>query len=161
MSAGLIRDANAGDAAAVADLWTTAYVGEGEGGRTDPYAEADFLATARHGRIFVSEQSGTVVGVVALSAPGAPERAIARADEAELSRLVVAAPARGLGIGRDLVVRCEGLARGAGWSAIALWSRPYQRAAHRLYESLGYRRLPDRDETDGSGHARLVFRLDL
>ena len=44
---------------------------------------------------------------------------------------------------------------------MALWSRPYQQAAHRLYESLGYRRAPERDRIDDSGHARLVFRLAL
>jgi len=34
MSAGLIRDANERDARTIADLWTEAYVNEGEGGRT-------------------------------------------------------------------------------------------------------------------------------
>ena len=53
-----------------------------------------------------------------------------------------------------------GRARGFGAEAIALWSRPYQTAAHALYESLGYRRLPERDEDDREGR-RLVFRLDL
>ena len=48
-----------------------------------------------------------------------------------------------------------------GWQAIALWSRRYQTAAHRLYESLGYRRISERDSVDASGHERLVFRLEL
>lgn len=39
--------------------------------------------------------------------------------------------------------------------------RRYQEAAHRLYESAGYRRLPERDTVDESGHERLVFRLAL
>jgi ribosomal protein S18 acetylase RimI-like enzyme len=161
VSAGLIRRANEQDAPTVTDLWTTAYIVEGEGGRTVPYSEADFFETVRRGQVLVAERGEAVVGVVALAAPGAPEPAVARADEAELSRLVVSASARNLGIGRALVIHCEELARGGGWSAIALWSRPYQTAAHRLYESLGYRRVAERDETDGSGHERLVFRLDL
>jgi GNAT superfamily N-acetyltransferase len=78
-----------------------------------------------------------------------------------LSRLVVAASARRLGIGQILVGHCHEVARAAGWHAIALWSRRYQTAAHHLYESLGYRRVPHRDETDASGHERLVFRLPL
>jgi ribosomal protein S18 acetylase RimI-like enzyme len=156
-----IREASALDAAAIVDLWTAAYVDEGEGGRALPYSEADFIETARRGRVFVAERDGAVVGVVAISAPGAPDQAIAQAGEAELSRLVVAAPARQLGIGRALVGRCHELARARGWSAIVLWSRRYQTAAHRLYESLGYRRRPERDRVDESGHERLAFRLEL
>ena len=161
MSAGLIRDASEQDAPAVTALWTEAYVNEGEGGRTISYSEADFTETFRQGHMFVAEQEGTVIGVVALAAPGTPGHAIAQAEEAELSRLVVSASARHLGIGQALVERCHELARAAGWSAIALWSRRYQLAAHRLYESLGYERVPERDQTDESGHKRLVFRLRL
>jgi ribosomal protein S18 acetylase RimI-like enzyme len=161
VTAGLIRGAGAPDAEAIVDLWTAAYVSAGEGGRTAPYVEADFFETARHGEIFVTEQAGAVVGVVALAAPGAPGRAVAQADEAELSRLVVSAAARRLGVGRELVEHCHGIAEAAGSSAIALWSRRYQRAAHRLYESLGYERVPERNRTDESGHERLVFRLTL
>ncbi len=156
-----VREASEQDAAAIADLWTAAYVDEGEGGRTVPYSEADLLETAGRGRVFVAERDGAVVGVVALSPPGAPGQAVARAGEAELSRLVVSAPARQLGTGRALVGHCHELARASGWSAIALWSRAYQTAAHRLYESLGYRRLPERDRIDDSGHERLVFRLEI
>jgi len=158
---GPIREANEGDAGAVTKLWTAAYVSEGEGGRTAPYSQAEFHETARRSRVFVSERAGAVVGVVALAAPGTPGRAIAQAEEAELSRLVVSASARRLGIGRALVGHCHELARASEWSAIALWSRRYQVAAHRLYESLGYERVPERDETDESGHERLVFRLAL
>lgn len=161
MSAVELRDAVPGDAAAIVDLWTTAYVDEGEGGRTEPYAEADFFETAGRGRVLVAERDGAVVGVVALLAPGAPGRAVAEGGEAELCRLVVAAGVRRSGIGRTLTERCEQLAREAGREAIALWSRPYQRAAHRLYESLGWRRAPERDSVDASGHERLVFRLEL
>ena len=158
---GRIREANEGDAATVTDLWTAAYVSEGEGGRTAPYSEADFSEAFRRGRVFVAEQEGMVVGVVSLAAPGTPCLAIAQGNEAELSRLVVSASARRHGVGQALVGHCHELARTSGWSAIALWSRRYQTAAHRLYESLGYERLPERDETDESGHERLVFRLAL
>jgi ribosomal protein S18 acetylase RimI-like enzyme len=158
---GLIRDASEHDAPTIVDLWTEAYFTEGEGGRTTPYAEADFSETARDGRVLVAEQRGTVVGVVALFAPGTPDRAVAQAGEAELARLVVGASARRIGIGRALAQRCEELARAADWDAIALWSRRYQTAAHRLYASLGYRREPERDSVDETGFERLVFRLAL
>jgi RimJ/RimL family protein N-acetyltransferase/ribosomal protein S18 acetylase RimI-like enzyme len=155
-----IRRATARDAEAIAALWTEAYVVEG-GGRTDPYTASDFHETEGRGEVFVCEQAGEVVGVVALLAPGAPGGAVAADGEAELSRLAVASSARDAGVGRALVDRCERIGRSSGWNAIALWSRRYQEAAHRLYESAGYRRLPERDTVDESGHERLVFRLVL
>jgi ribosomal protein S18 acetylase RimI-like enzyme len=158
---GLLREADKRDASAIADLWTEAYFREGEGGRTTPYAEADFFETAQRSQVFAAEREGTVVGVVALAGPGAASPEVARSDEAELSRLVVSASARRLGVGQALVNHCHEIATAAGWTAIALWSRRYQTAAHRLYESLGYERVPERDRTDGSGHERLVFRLAL
>jgi predicted N-acetyltransferase YhbS len=137
----------------VIDLWTEAYVDEGDGGRTLPYSEDDFLEATRNGQVFVAEQDGAVSGVVALLAPGAPGRAVGRAGEAELARLVVGSGLRRRGIGRALAERCAELARVEGWPAIALWSRPY--------ESLGYERAPERDMVDETGFNRLVFRLSI
>lgn len=156
----MIRTAGASDADAVVGLWTEAYVMPG-GGRTEPYVPADFVETARNGELFVAELEGVVVGVVALLAPEAPGRAVSQAGEAELSRLAVARAARGLGVGHTLASHCEQRARAEGWQAIALWSRRYQTATHRLYESLGYERAPQRDTVDETGHERLVFRLAL
>jgi ribosomal protein S18 acetylase RimI-like enzyme len=66
-----------------------------------------------------------------------------------------------MGIGRALTRFCERRARVAGWEGIVLWSRPAQIEAHRLYESLGYLRVPERDSVDETGQSRLVFRLEL
>jgi ribosomal protein S18 acetylase RimI-like enzyme len=157
-----IRTAKAADAEAVAALWTEAYFTEGEGGRGAPYAPSDFQETAAAAAHFlVAELGSTVVGVVALLGPGAAAAAVAEDEEAELARLVVSAAARRQGIGRALAERCTELAHDRGWPAIALWSRPYQRAGHRLYEALGYRRQPRRDSVDEAGFERLVFLLEL
>lgn len=160
-AAAQIREATADDAEGVAALWTEAYVTFGVGGRTAPYARADFFESAEHGEIFVIEARKEIAGAIVLLAPGSPGRAVAEDDEAELARLAVAVPARGTGIGRALTVFCGKRARANGWPAIALWSRPAQVEAHRLYESLGYHRLPERDSIDDTGHGRLVFRLTL
>ncbi|HEX6753035.1 MAG TPA: GNAT family N-acetyltransferase [Solirubrobacterales bacterium] len=158
----MIREAAERDADAVVALWTEAYFTEGEGGRDAPYARSDFDATAAAAaHLLVAEHDGEVVGVVALLAPEEPSRSVAVAGEAELARLVVGSGARRRGIGRALAERCSALARAEGWPAIALWSRPYQPAGHRLYESLGYKRMHERDSVDETGHARLVFRLAL
>jgi ribosomal protein S18 acetylase RimI-like enzyme len=155
-----IRPATDADAAAVTALWTEAYSGRAPLGRDAPYEEAEFFAAAARGRPFVAERSGDLVGIVVLCPPGAPGRAVAAVGEAELSRLAVSAAARRRGIGRALAEHCAGQARDCGAAAVALWSRPYQVEAHRLYASLGYRRRPERDSRDREGE-RLVFALDL
>jgi ribosomal protein S18 acetylase RimI-like enzyme len=156
-----IRAAEEGDAAAVIALWTEAYADAGPEGRREPYALQEYFAVAAGAAVTVVEdEGGEVVGVVALFAPGAAGSSVAGPGEAELARLAVAESARRRGIGGRLVERCAAEARALGVEAIALWSRPYQTDAHRLYEALGYRRMPERDGEDRDGR-RWVFRLDL
>ncbi|HEX7244333.1 MAG TPA: GNAT family N-acetyltransferase [Solirubrobacterales bacterium] len=154
-----IRAATADDVDAIVGLWTEAYFTEGEGGRDTPYERSEFEVTASAAHVLVAERGGEVVGVVALLAPAEPSCTVACEGEAELARLVVGSGARRQGIGRALAERCAELARAEGWPAIVLWSRPYQTAGHRLYESLGYARVPERDSVDETGFGRLVFRL--
>jgi ribosomal protein S18 acetylase RimI-like enzyme len=153
-----IRAAEAGDAAAAAALWTDAYSGSGKGeGRVEPYAESDFHAVVVAGATMVAvDDGGALLGIVALRPVGSPQLRIARDGEAELSNLAVSLWARGDGVGRALVERCLALAGLTGAERIALWSRPYQVEGHRLYESLGFRRTPVRDDNDELGR-RLVF----
>lgn len=155
-----IRPGRDGDAAAVAALWTEGYSGRGGAeGRQATYTESDYADSAHQGQLFVAERDGEVVGVIVFFPPGAATWEVGP-DEAGLSRLVVSERAQGRGVGRALVELCTARARDAGAEAIVLWSRPFQRDAHRLYESLGYRRAPQRDsrETDGG---RWVFTLSL
>jgi len=156
-----IREAREDEGRAIADLWTEAYVTLGVGGRAEPYSVADFSASARHGEVLVAEGGDGIAGVVVLYDPESPARVVAADGEAELSRLAVATAERGRGIGRALVSRCELRARSAGWPAIVLWSRAGQVEAHRLYGSMGYRRVAERDSVDGTGLERLAFRLEL
>jgi ribosomal protein S18 acetylase RimI-like enzyme len=156
-----IRDADEDDADAIVALWTEAYAAVDPGGRQEPYALQEYFAVAASAALTVAvEDAGKVVGVAALYPPGAPGRSVAGIGEAELARLAVTGRARRRGIARALVEGCDERARELGAEAVALWSRPYQTAAHRLYESLGYRRVPERDEDDRDGR-RWVFRLDL
>jgi ribosomal protein S18 acetylase RimI-like enzyme len=156
-----LREADEGDAAAVADLWTVAYADPGPEGRQEPYALQEYFAVAASARVTVAvDGADEVVAVGALFAPGAPGRAVARAGEAEFARLAVAAAARRRGIGRKLVLTATAQARQFGAESVVLWSRPCQTDAHALYESLGWRRVPERDEDDRDGR-RLVFVLDL
>ena len=156
-----LREADEGDAAAVAALWTEAYADAGPEGRREPYALQEYFAVAAAAEVSVAvDGAGEVIAVLALFPPGAPGRSVAEGGEAELARLAVAAAARRQGIGRTLVRGAIEGARDLGAERIVLWSRPYQTAAHALYESLGWRRVPERDGVDRDGR-RLVFALDL
>ena len=156
-----IREADEGDAAAVAALWTEAYADAGPEGRQEPYALQEYFAVAASAHVTVAvDEAGEVVAVAALFPPGAPGRSVAGPGEAELARLAVAERARGQGVGGALVRGATERARGLGAERVALWSRPYQTAAHALYGSLGWRRVPERDEDDRDGR-RWVFVLDL
>lgn len=156
-----IREADEGDAVAVTALWTEAYADAGPEGRREPYALQEYFAVAASAHVTVAvDEGGEVVAVAAVFPPGAPGRSVAGPGEAELARLAVAERARGKGIGRALVLGATERARGLGAERVALWSRPYQTAAHALYESLGWRRVPERDEDDREGR-RWVFVLGL
>lgn len=153
-----MRIGRADDAAAVTALWTEGYTLQGPEGRRLPYAEQEYLDSFERGRVLVAEEGAEIIGVVVFLAPGAADWT--EAGEAALTRLVVSKKARGQGIGRALAERCGAEARAGQAPAIALWSRPYQVGAHRLYESLGYRHVPARDSSDADGR-RWTFVLNL
>ena len=155
-----IRAAVDGDAGAVTALWTEAYANAGPEGRKEAYSLQEFFAVAADAELSVVEEDGAIVAVVAVFAPGAAGRSVAGPGEAEVARLAVTERARRRGIGRRLAAGCTARARELGAEAIALWSRPHQVEAHRLYESLGYRRAAERDGEDRDGR-RSVFVLDL
>jgi ribosomal protein S18 acetylase RimI-like enzyme len=156
-----IRDADEDDADAIVALWTEAYAKAGPEGRQEAYALQEYFAVAATGAVTVAlDDAGEVLAVAALFPPGTPGRSVAGPGEAEFARLAVTGRARRQGIARALVEGSGDRARELGAEAVALWSRPYQTAAHALYESLGYRRVPERDQDDRDGR-RWIFRLDL
>ncbi|MBK9176021.1 MAG: GNAT family N-acetyltransferase [Flavobacteriales bacterium] len=111
--------------------------------------------------LLARDAEGVVVGAVLHLHPSGPLAQVARDGEAEFRVLAVAPEARGHGIGEALVTACVQRAQATGAKAVALWSQPTMPAAHRLYERLGFVRVPDRDEDDPRGFRRLVFRKAL
>ena len=71
---------------------------------------------------------------------------------ATLRALAVDPAVRGAGIGQRLVGWCIGQARRHGAPAIYLHSAIFQATAHRLYERLGFRRMPEHDLDATTGY---------
>ncbi|MEX2252936.1 MAG: GNAT family N-acetyltransferase [Thermoleophilaceae bacterium] len=159
-AAGLsLRQAAPGDATAIAALWTEAYVGVPGGGRDHPYGDDDVRESSRAGEVIVAERGAELVGVVVLMGSDADLARVARDEELEVARLAVRKRTRRAGVARRLMKRCHEQSDRAG-QATVLWTRPVQRAAQRLYESLGYERRPGRDFGDDFS-ACLVYRRAL
>ncbi len=132
----VIRPYAAGDAAAFHFLnsqWiTTLFQMEAsdESALSDP--EGTILAPG--GEIFVAEQSGGVIGCVAL---------VPLADGSyELAKMAVAPEAQGRGVGRRLMAAAIEWARKRGVKRLFLGSNTRLTPALRLYESAGFQHLP-------------------
>lgn len=84
-----------------------------------------------------------------------------RPGEAGLRMLAVAPSAQGRGVGRALVEACVERARQDGKERLFLHSGEWMRAAHRLYESLGFRRVPERDWAPAPDIPLMAYALEL
>jgi len=76
------------------------------------------------------------------------------ARAAKLRLLIVEPAARGLGLGRRLVMACVNFARAAGYRKLVLWTQSELTAARAIYEKLGFRKV--RSEPHRSFGKRLV-----
>jgi len=83
------------------------------------------------GRLFLAQHAGTPVGCIALQRISA--------SRAEMKRLYVPPTARGLGVGRTLVMKLLDEARAIGYSEVVLDTLPNMIEAQRLYQQLGFR----------------------
>ena len=89
---------------------------------------------ASGGRIFMVEGDGEAIGCCAL---------IPMADGGfEVAKMCVSPDARGLGLGRALMQRCEDVARAGGASRLYLETSSTLVPAGRLYRSFGFVDLP-------------------
>lgn len=125
-----LREADEGDAVAVAALWTEAYADAGPEGRPGPYALQEYFTVAASARVTVgADPAGELLAVAALFPPGAPGRSVAGPGEAEFAASR-SPPTPGGRIGRSLVRKAVAEARALGAERVVLWSRPYQTDAH-------------------------------
>jgi ribosomal protein S18 acetylase RimI-like enzyme len=102
-----------------------------------------------------------VVGTVTFVEPTSALREIARDGEAEIRSLAVAPAATGEGIGESLTRHTIARARQQGFESMVLSSSTTMHAAHRLYERLGFTRLPERDWSPVPGVQLVAYVLPL
>jgi ribosomal protein S18 acetylase RimI-like enzyme len=145
-SALTVEAAGPADFARIAELTVGVYTGEHLAGSGYVPQLADVAGRADRAELLVARDgSGTVVGSVALVLAGDFGEVTESEDEAAFRMLVVDRTARGRGIGEALVRGCLDRARAAGKRRMVLSTDPRMTAAHRLYERLGFTRLPERD----------------
>lgn len=112
--------------------------------------------------VAVDSESGSLLGTVATARPGATISHLAGAGEMDFRLLGVDPAARGRGVGEALTRHVIALAAERGLRRVVMNSGPQMLAAHRLYERLGFRRLPARETVVVESGVRLyAFGLDL
>ena len=158
-----IRRARPDELDAVGRLTVEAYVGAGVIPADAPYLQ--FLGDAghrdAHAELWVAVDERGVVGTVTFVEPGSALSEIGREGEAEIRSLAVDPAATGEGIGEELTRHTLELARTRGLHRMVLSSAVTMHAAHRLYERLGFTRLPERDWSPVPGVQLVAYMLPL
>jgi ribosomal protein S18 acetylase RimI-like enzyme len=159
----LIRPARADELPQVGELTVQAYVADGLLPPDHWYLDElrDAASRATDAELVVAADGEQLLGTVTFCLPGTPWAEIARPGEAEFRMLAVSPDARSRGAGRLLAQWCVDRAREQGTRAIALSTQPEMATAHRLYESMGFTRAPDRDWRPHPEVLLLAYVLDL
>jgi ribosomal protein S18 acetylase RimI-like enzyme len=124
-------------------------------------ADAVQGATADGGDADRGDGAGRIAGTIMLVTWPRAGELVGGPDEAEIRALAVAPGVQQGGVGTGLLVTALNWAELAGARRVVLSTLPAMRAAHRLYERNGFRRLPDRDWSPAPGVQLLAYALEL
>jgi ribosomal protein S18 acetylase RimI-like enzyme len=161
-----VREVRGAELEAVGDLVVAAYVADGFVAPTSSYVARlrDTATRASEAVVLVAVDDGAVLGSVTWCPDGSSWREVAGPDEGEFRMLAVSPGARGRGVGEALVLACLDRARAEGRMGVAISSMPEMVGARRLYERLGFTRVPDLDWRPPTDHDDVlleVLRLPL
>jgi len=135
----------------IGELTALAYLADGLVDRAHPYVPQlrDAHARAKEAILLMmadgDSAQGAAVGTLTVVPPGTRFAEVATEGEFELRMLAVSPLARGKGVGHTLTRAGMDLAVEMGARRILLSTMESMHAAHRLYEKLGFTRLPERD----------------
>jgi ribosomal protein S18 acetylase RimI-like enzyme len=157
-----VQPARPEDYERIAQLTVDVYVGGGLASAGYAAELADVAGRAERSQLLVvREESGRIVGSVALVLEGDFGEVTESEEDAGVRMLVVDPAVQGRGIGTLLMTECMDRARAAGKRRMVLSTGSLMTAAHRLYERLGFSRLPGRDWTPVPGIHLRVYALAL
>jgi len=154
-----IRFAASAEFPAVAELCVAAYAPFVAGDHHYLAVLRDVARRASEAELLVAADpdDGRVLGTVTFVPDGGPLGEIAAPSEAEFRMLAVDPAARGRGVGTALLRRVLDDSRDRGNAGVVCSSLPEMRAAHRIYERLGFGRVPERDWSPVPGVELLAF----
>lgn len=157
-----IRLATTAELPRVGDLCVAAYAPFAQPGEAGYVAVLrDAAGRAAAAELLVAVDDREVLGTVTFVPDGGPLGEIARPDEAEFRMLAVDPAAQGRGVGMALMRWVVDEARRRGKRGLVCSSLAEMRAAHRIYERLGFRRVPERDWSPLPGVDLLAFAVPL
>lgn len=161
----LVRLATPTDHPAIGALTVEAYRADGQLTGDNPYEHQlrDVAGRARDNEVLVAvdEETGAVLGSVTFVLPASDLVELSRPGEAEFRMLAVHPAAQRRGVGRALVRACVARAVERGCSAVVICTRDFAKPALRMYEALGFVRVPELDWTPMPGVRLLALRLEL
>jgi len=158
-----VRPATPSDYAAIAQLTVAAYEADGQIEPDDPYAHvlADVAGRAGAGDVLVAVEGEEVVGSVLFVEAGSSYAESAGPGEAEFRMLAVSPKLQRRGAGERLVLACLERARERGCRRVVISARDFVQAPLRLYERLGFVRVPERDWEPVPGVRLVALCYDL
>ena len=158
-----IRPADSAEFPALADLCAAAYAPFVAGDGHYVALLRDVARRAAEAELLVAAEpdGGRVLGTVTFVPDGGPLGEIAERGEAEFRMLAVDPAAQGRGVGTTLLRRVLDDSRRRGKQGVVCSSQPEMRAAHRIYQRLGFLRVPERDWSPVPGVELLAFAKPL
>ena len=150
-----VREGRPEEFAEAGEVTALAYRELVEPGETDweEYLDriADVASRARAATILVAADEGRILGSATLELGERIEDddPPLEPDEAHIRMLGVHPDARGKGVASALMDACFERARAAGRTRMTLHTTTRMTAARRMYEAMGFERLPDREFPDG------------
>lgn len=163
----VVRPARPDELAEVGELTVRAYAADGFL-QHDPDGDGytaelrDAAGRAEHAELLVAvDGAGALLGSVAIVRPGTRYAELCWDGELEFRMLAVAPDARRRGVGAALTRAVVERARALRVERVVLCSMEIMTAAHRLYQRLGFRRLPERDWTPVPGVTLIAFALEV